>query len=148
MASPMVCYEIAVNGKLLSKACVGDGDQFEAALAKPVGDRDPTLSVTVFSARSPHPNKNISWATDQLEVGDEITIRVVEDEKESETFLSSNEEFETTIKRSQFCSFCGKGDREIRSMVAGKDGILFAMSASIFVPISLSRLGKWIADAG
>ena len=123
MASPMVCYEIAVNGKLLSRACVGEGDQFEAALAKPVGDREPTLSVTVFSARARYPNKNISWTIDELEVGDEITIRVVEDEKESEVSLKSNEELEATVESSHFCSFCGKGDREIRSMVTGKDGV-------------------------
>lgn len=123
MASPMVCYEIAVNGKLLSRACVSEGDQFEAALAKPVGDREPTLSVTVFSACARYPNKNISWATDQLEVGDEITMRVVEDEKESEVSLKSNEELEAAVESSHFCSFCDKGDREIRSMVAGKDGV-------------------------
>ena len=50
--SSMVCFEISANGKSLSKACVGETDQFEVALAKPIGDRDTTLSVTVFAARS------------------------------------------------------------------------------------------------
>jgi hypothetical protein len=83
MAASMVCFEISANGKFLSKACVGEGDQFEVALAKPIGDRDPTLSITVFAARSHYRNRNISWETDQLAVGDEIVIRVMEEENQS-----------------------------------------------------------------
>lgn len=138
MASPMVCYEIAVNGKLLSKACVGDSDQFEAVLAKPVGDRDPTLSVTVFSARSHYPNKNISWATDQLEIGDEITIRIGEDEQQSEVFLKSNEDLEAEVESACFCSFCGKGNREVRSLIAGQEGI-FICNECVDLCIEISK---------
>jgi hypothetical protein len=75
MASSMVCFEISANGKSLSNACVGETDQFEVALAKPIGDQDTILSVTVFAARSRYHNKNISWETDQVAVGDEIVIR-------------------------------------------------------------------------
>ena len=123
MAALMVCFEISANGKILSKACVGEGDQFEAALAKPIGDRDPTLSVTVFAARSRYHNKNISWETDQLAVGDEIAIRIIEDNEGIEPYVKSNEDLEKEKESATFCSFCGKGNREVGSMIAGKEGV-------------------------
>ena len=53
MASSMVCFEISANGKSLSKACVGEGDQFEVALAKPIGDRDTHIEYySVFRSFS------------------------------------------------------------------------------------------------
>jgi ClpX C4-type zinc finger len=119
----MVCFEISANGKLLSKACVGENDQFEIALAKPLGDRDPMLSVTVFAARSRYHNKNISWETDQLSVGDEIVIRIVEDKADAEPYIKSAEDLEEEKQSAFFCSFCGKGDREVNSMIAGKEDV-------------------------
>ncbi len=123
MASPMVCYEISRNGELLSKACVADGDQLEAALAKLVGDRDPVLSVTIFSSRANDHKKHISWQTDRIEVGDEIVIRIVEQKEETDAYVKSAEDLEKEKESGIFCSFCGKGDREIQSMVAGKEGV-------------------------
>jgi hypothetical protein len=119
----MVCFEISANGKLLSKACVGENDQFEIALAKPLGDRDPMLSVTVFAARSRYHNKNISWETDQLSVGDEIVIRIVEDKADAEPYIKSAEDLEEEKQSAFFCSFCGKGDQEVNSMIAGKEDV-------------------------
>ena len=123
MPSSMVCFEISANGKLLSKACVGESDQFEIALAKPLGDRDPMLSVTVFAARSRYLNKNISWETDQLSVGDEIVIRIIEDDVKTESYLKSAEDLEKEKESPLFCSFCGKGNQEVNSMIAGKNDI-------------------------
>lgn len=123
MPSSMVCFEISANGKLLSKACVGESDQFEIALAKPLGDRDPMLSVTVFAARSRYLNKNISWETDQLSVGDEIVIRIIEDDVKTESYLKSAEDLEKEKTSALFCSFCGKGNQEVNSMIAGKNDI-------------------------
>jgi ClpX C4-type zinc finger len=123
MAAPMVCFEISANGKLLSRARVGEGDQFEAALAKPIGDRDPTLSVTVFAVRSRDRNRNISWETDQLAVGDEIVIRVSDEKEETEPYIKSVEDLEEEKQSAFFCSFCGKGDREVNSMIAGKENV-------------------------
>jgi hypothetical protein len=123
MASSMVCFEISANGKLLSKACVGEGDQFEVALAKPIGDRDPTLSITVFAARSRYRNRNISWETDQLAVGDEIVIRVSDEKEEAEPYFKSAEDLEKEKESATFCSFCEKGNREVGSMIAGKEDV-------------------------
>jgi hypothetical protein len=78
MASPMVCYEIRRNGEWLSKTCVADGDQLEAALAKLVGDRDPVLCVTIFSTRADHHKKHIAWQTNRIEV-----VRIVEQKEET-----------------------------------------------------------------
>jgi len=141
MASPMVCFEISANGKLLSKACVGESDQFEAALAKPIGDRDPTLSITVFSAGSCYRNKNISWETDQLEVGDEIVIRIVEQKEETDAYVKSAKNLEKETESGIFCSFCGKGDREIRSMVAGKEGV-FICNECVDFCVDMNKPGK------
>ena len=141
MASPMVCFEISANGKLLSKACVGESDQFEAALAKPIGDRDPTLSITVFSARSRYHNKNISWETDQLEVGDEIVIRIVEQHEEAEAYVKLADDLEKEKDSTMFCSFCGKGDREIRSMIAGKDDV-FICNECVDFCVDMNKPGK------
>jgi hypothetical protein len=123
MAASMVCFEISANGKLLSRACVGEGDQFEAALAKPIGDRDPTLSVTVFAVRSRYRNRNISWETDQLAVGDEIVIRVSDEKAETEPYIKSVEDLEQKRESATFCSFCEKGNREVGSMIAGKEDV-------------------------
>lgn len=123
MASPMVCYEISVNGKLLNRACVSDGDQLEAALAKLAGEHDPVLNVTVFSPSSPYPTKHISWESEQIGVGDEVVIRIVEDENQSEPSVKSAEEIEAEVESKFFCSFCGKGEREVSSMIEGKDGV-------------------------
>ena len=119
MASSMVCFEISANGKSLSNACVGETDQFEVALAKPIGDQDTTLSVTVSAARSRYHNKNISWETDQLSVGDEIVIRIVEDKADAEPYIKSAKDLEEEKQSAFFCSFCRKGDREVNSMIAG-----------------------------
>ena len=119
----MVCFEISANGNILSKACVGEGDQFEVALAKPIGDRDPTVSITVFSARSRYRNKNISWETDQLKIGDEIIIRIGEENEETESYIRSAEDLEKEEESANFCAFCGKGDMEVRSMIAGKEDV-------------------------
>jgi hypothetical protein len=123
MAASMVCFEISANGKLLSRACVGEGDQFEAALAKPIGDRDPTLRVTVFAVRCHDRNRNVSWETDQLAVGDEIVIRVSDEKEESEPYIKSVEDLEQERESATFCSFCEKGNREVGSMIAGKEGV-------------------------
>ena len=123
MASSMVCYEVSANGTLLSTASVGDSDQLEVALAKPMGERNPILSITVFSARSPVRNKNISWETDQVEVGDEIVIRIIEEKKEADAYVKSADDLEKEKESNVFCSFCGKDNQEIRSMVAGKEGV-------------------------
>ena len=114
----MVCFEISANGKSLSNACVGETDQFEVALAKPIGDRDTTLSVTVFAARSRYHNKDISWETDQVAVEDEIVIRIIEDNEGVEPYVKSNEDLEKEKESATFCSFCGKG-----SMITGKEGV-------------------------
>src|SRR6266850_8500546 len=121
MASSMVCFEISANGKLLSKACVGETDQFEVALAKPIGDRDPILGVTVFAVRSHYRNRNISWETDRLAVGDEIVIRVSDEKEEAEPYIKSAEDLEKEKESATFCSFCEKGNREVGSMIAGKE---------------------------
>jgi len=123
MPFSMVCFEISANGELLTKACVGESDQFEVALAKPLGERDPTLSVTVFAARSRYRNKNISWEPHQLSVGDEIVIRIVEDDANTEPYIKSAEDLQKEKESALFCSFCGKGDREVNSMIAGKNDV-------------------------
>lgn len=123
MTSPMVCYEISVNGRLLSKACVSDGDQLEAALAKLSGERHPVLNITVFSPSSHYPKKHISWESDQVGVGDEVVIRIVEEDTDSEPSVKTAKEIGAEVESKFFCSFCGKGEREIRSMIEGKDGV-------------------------
>jgi hypothetical protein len=123
MAFPMVCFEISVNGETPKQACVGESDQFEIALAKPLGDRDPMLSITVFAARSRYRNKNISWETDQFSVRDEIVIRIIEDDVKTESYLKSAEDLEKEKASALFCSFCGKGNQEVNSMIAGKNDV-------------------------
>jgi hypothetical protein len=141
MASPMVCHEISRNGELLNKACVADGDQLEAALAKLVGDRDPVLSVTVFSTRSHHDQKNISWQTDRVEVGDELVIRIVEQKEETDAYVKSAEDLEKEKESGIFCSFCGKEDREIHSMVAGKEGV-FICNECVDLCVDINKRSK------
>jgi len=104
----MVCFEISANGKSLSNACVGETDQFEVALAKPIGDRDTTLSVTVFAARSRYHNK---------------IYRIIEDNQGIEPYVKSNEDLEKEKESATFCSFCGKGDCEVGSMITGEEGV-------------------------
>ena len=104
----MVCFEISANGKSLSNACVGETDQFEVALAKPIGDRDTTLSSQCFPLFSLS-NKNTSWETDQVAVGDEIVIRIIEDNEGIEPYVKSNEDLEKEKESATFAHSVGKG---------------------------------------
>ena len=81
------------------------------------------MSVTVFAARSRYHNKNISWETDQVAVGDEIVIRIIEDNEGIEPYVKSNEDLEKEKESATFCSFCGKGDCEVGSMITGEEGV-------------------------
>ena len=77
----------------------------------------------MFAVRSRDRNGNISWETDQLAVGDEIVIRVSDEKEETEPYIKSVEDLEQERESATFCSFCEKGNREVGSMIAGKEGV-------------------------
>jgi len=80
--------------------------------------------------RARYRNKNISWETDQLSVGDEIVIRITDDDVKTESYLKSADDLEKEKESASFCSFCGKGNREVNSMIAGK-GDVFICDACV-----------------
>jgi hypothetical protein len=69
------------------------------------------------------------WETDQVAVGDEIVIRIIEDNEGIEPYVKSNEDLEKEKESATFCSFCGKGDGEVGSMIRVKKVCLYATNA-------------------
>jgi len=61
-----------------------------------------------------------------LPLGLVITIRIyriIEDNEGIEPYVKSNEDLETEKESATFCSFFGKGDGEVGSMITGEEGV-------------------------
>jgi len=53
----------------------------------------------------------------------DLAIRIVEDEGQSDATIKTVEELNAEVESKCFCSFCGEGDREVPSMIEGKDEV-------------------------
>jgi len=65
----------------------------------------------------------------------------VEHYEEAETYVKSADDLEKKKETTMFCSFCGKGDREIRSMIAGKDDV-FICNECVDFCVDMNKPGK------
>jgi len=124
----MIYYEIWINDDLAYEIGADDADQIEAALAKVAGDTASVLNVTGLSASHEKRDGFINWQSQMIEPGDEIRIVVVErNEQTASVADDSKYEKESTT----FCSFCGKGNLEVKQLFSG-NGALICNECIIF----------------
>ncbi|MCX4024694.1 hypothetical protein H0A36_09670 [Endozoicomonas sp. SM1973] len=120
----MIKFEVYINDKLYSEADVAFGDQLETAVFKLVGDEGIGMVMTAFLPTSLESKKYLNWEYEYLDVGDEIRIKLTKAEAAETTQITDHTEPENEEKAesSLFCSFCGKGDLEVRKVICGEEG--------------------------
>ena len=80
--------------------------------------------------------------SDQVAVGDEIVIRIIEDNEGIEPYVKSNKNLEKEKESATFCSFCGKGDGEVGSMITGKEGVFIGNECVELVAVDIINAEK------
>jgi hypothetical protein len=122
----MKCFEVTINGKRVCTAGIGDDGVLTGILSfvkrkdSPEGTADAEgiqdsesleLRVGGLENRAPGVSEHLKWLNQNLAVGDEIVIRIIEASQCDEPI--SREE-----KRIQ-CSFCKKKQYEVVKLIAG-----------------------------
>ena len=122
----MIRFEILLNGKTLCEAGVSEEDQLEAALVKLLESDQPILNVTVFEPSNKNAENFLTWKTEVLNVGDEVTIKLSSGEKESKSYVNASEKesSESEVESTMFCSFCSKGNFEVQKFIAGNNAYI------------------------
>ena len=116
----MAKFEIRINEELFVTSQVSELDQMEINLVNLAGSDSTVLTIS-----SCLPEGNLSnWSTYSESIclceGDVMTISVMKNEIESQTYISEQAEIED-VESTIFCSFCGKGNVEIKKMVSGNE---------------------------
>jgi hypothetical protein len=121
----MIYVVVKVNDELLYEANITEEDQFEIAFAKLLGDSAAVLNVTGFVPSSLEDKKYFNWESQRIYSNDEITIHLQQKQGNHETsFVSHEEEEDEEAESSMVCSFCGKGDLEVKKMIAGENAFI------------------------
>jgi len=118
----MICFEVTINGEKICTAGVGDAGVLSSLLtfAKKRASADKqgdgsrsniTLRVGGMADIDDETNEHLEWFVRQVNVGDEIFIRIIE-RAESDPPPSK----ETSYLR---CSFCERKQSEVLKLVAG-----------------------------
>lgn len=121
----MKCFEVTINGKKVCTAGVGDDGVLTAILAlvqrQTVSDgtredqdaESESLDVRVGGIANVESgvSEHVEWLHQNLSVGDEITIKIIESSE-------CNEPLSRETKYLQ-CSFCAKKQAEVARLIAG-----------------------------
>ena len=122
----MKCFEVTINGKKVCTAGVGDDGVLVGAVtflkrnnsSEEAGDAQPdndsaSLDVRVggLANRGPGVTEQVEWLHQNLAVGDEITIKIVE--------AAECDEPNTREVSYLQCSFCNKKQAEVVKLIAG-----------------------------
>jgi hypothetical protein len=114
----MISYQIMVNGRKAFTAGAEPEDALEVRIDKLPGHESIVLSVTAFSPNKYADEASSNWGMHQLEVGDEISLKVAEadviDEPQSVEPIANNQEL-------LYCGFCKKSQHEVNHLVSGND---------------------------
>jgi len=123
----MKCFEVTINGQKVCTAGIGDDGvltsilslvaktQTASELTPGSGNESPSeslnLRVSGLATSAVGVNEAVEWLHRDLEVGDEIVIRIIE----------APDCDEPTSKEVSYveCSFCGKKQAEAKTLIAG-----------------------------
>ena len=109
----MKCFEVTVNGVKVCTAGVGDSGVLTSILSLVKRNDSETLDLRVggLAHRTADVTEHLEWFRQDLDVGDEITIKIVEafecDEPGSKEVTYDG------------CSFCSKKQTEVSKLIAG-----------------------------
>ena len=114
----MKCFEITINGEKVCTAGVGDDGVLNGIVSfikRNDGEtpQSESLYVTVSGIANLEPGvmENLGWLHRDLDVGDEVLIRIIE----ASTCDKPNDKEVTYLA----CSFCGKKQSEVSKLIAG-----------------------------
>jgi hypothetical protein len=121
----MKCFEVTINGRKLCTAGVEDGVltailsyvkresvSSDAPEAQP-GDNTESLDIRVGGLENIEPgiSAHVDWLTQDISIGDEITIKIID-------ATSCDEPASKEITYVE-CSFCGKKQSDVHKLIAG-----------------------------
>ena len=118
----MKCFEIRINGEKVCTAGVGDSgvlNSFVSFMTRKEQDETPNdsgaenlfITVSGIANLEEDASNHLEWLHQDLNVGDEIVIKIIE--------ASSCDEPNSSEVSYLACSFCGKGQAEVVQLVAG-----------------------------
>lgn len=109
----MKCFEVTVNGVKVCTAGVGDSGVLTSVLSLVKGNDSETLDLRIggLAHREADVTEHLEWFRQDLDVGDKITIKIVE---ASECDNAGSREI--TYDR---CSFCDKKQADVSKLIAG-----------------------------
>jgi hypothetical protein len=112
----VICFEIQVNGEALTVAGANDAEVIEASLS--LYPKLNEAHIVVEGSLIPENNAPIDarWLNRQLELGSEVTIKVLEAVKSSSPTIGHYEpEAAKQSSAPLLCSFCSTPQNELKS---------------------------------
>lgn len=144
----MIAFEVFVNGKKLCVAGVGDEGVLTSVLtfvrrshSQPAAEESPgriDLHVGGLVSYPDHSSQHVDWLNQDVAVGDEITIRVVETEMIDEPARGELLPFE--------CRFCGKKQSEVNKIIAGPQVYICGECVTAFLSLTENGSEQPMAD--
>src|SRR5574338_1484808 len=116
----MQCFEVSINGKRVCRAGNPHGHNLSVEVLWSGQWQVPLVTVTSHLGAYGE-GEQLEWGTQQLKIGDEITVRVTEAEVADEPLKRQKLDYSEEIKRRlikdaelpPYCSFCGKATDEV-----------------------------------
>jgi len=108
----MMAFEVFVNGKKVCTAGVRKPDLMDAMLWLTAEPRELSFRLSGLIHQTDDSSEIVNWLKRSLEIGDELTIRVIE-----------SEIVDDPLPRRQIlysCSFCLRNTLEVEKFISGK----------------------------
>jgi hypothetical protein len=144
----MQCFEVSINGKRVCRAGNPQGHNLAVDISRGGAWQMPAIVVSGDLYADFGWYEHQVWGTQRLNVGDEVTVRVMDDETADEPIERHRIDYEETkrgltrrprsnvlqravdhlLQRTssgvekeppRYCSFCGKAPEEVRAMISG-----------------------------
>ena len=116
----MICFEVQINGEKICKAgfdaefgVLSSGLTWANNRHQPSGEVAMRLSLHVGGLTSPENDSGefLTWLKQEIRVGDEVSVRVVE-------AIDADEPFERELNDPELhCSFCGKSESKVSGII-------------------------------
>ena len=118
----MFCYEISINGE--KKNCIGheDMESIHASVYYNILGSQPHMTNSIDVRISEDCVQSLRWKYDQLKVGDEVSIRLIDCDNPDapDETVSFGTLLHDTGKKEIFCSFCGRSEDESEVIFSDK----------------------------
>ena len=113
----MICFEVSINGKRVCLAGIGDSGVLSTIVNWVNGNHDRLdIHVGGLTQIGINESQHVSWIDQQLIVGDEVSIRIVES-------VVCDEPDKDKV-RFEGCLYCGKSRSEGAKLISGSYGFL------------------------